>query len=170
MLGRLSWSPQARERQLLKTRGVLTLVCSSVLVSGSGDGALQLVEISKALFDAPVRLCPLCHGSSQVLIRGMFVPQVILEDLSLDSPVFPLGYQTSFCCLLLSHFFSLQSLNGVKATSIGTTVLLSCSACELVCSAFDFLLSTLKSPHWGISALSKPIEWFLLPCSLLSVR
>lgn len=42
------------------------------------------VEISKALFDATVGLCPLCHGSSQqVLIRGMFVPEVILEDLAL---------------------------------------------------------------------------------------
>lgn len=42
------------------------------------------VEIAKALFDATVRLCPMCHGSSQqVLIGGMFVPEVILEDLSL---------------------------------------------------------------------------------------
>lgn len=46
------------------------------------------VEIPKALFDATVRLCPLCRGSAnrisqQVLIRGMFVSEVILEDLSL---------------------------------------------------------------------------------------
>lgn len=46
--------------------------------------------------------------------------------------------------------------------SIGTMVLVSCSACELVCSAIDFLLSALKSSHWGISAFSKPIEGFLV--------
>lgn len=70
--------------------------------------SIAAVEISKALFDATVRLCSLCHGSSQqVLIRGMFVPEVILEDVSLDSPVSPLGYQTSFCYLLLSYFFNL---------------------------------------------------------------
>lgn len=90
----------------------------------------------------------------------MFVPEVILEALSLWVSWFcPLD--TSLYLLLFITFPFLQS--SVPEWSKGhlhwyTMVLLSTGACGLVCSAFDFLLSTLNSPHWGISALSKPVE------------